>query len=593
MLDPRIYRMGLVAVVLGVIVFAFSLQQQRGSLSSTLAPDAFNGENAYVATLNISQHFKHRHAGSSNDAAIGAEVSQGLARSGFAVSTQSFSAATPGGTKTLENVVGVRTGMTNGTIVVVAHRDATSSPAEASESGTGVLLNLASVLSGQTLNHTIVLASTTGSTGAAGVTQLIHSLPAPIDAVLVLGDMSGTAMHRPLVVPWSTGEQLAPPLLRNTVAGALSSQTGLSAGGSSLTGDFIHLAFPLTVSEQGPFNAAGIPAVLLSSSGELVPSNHELPSAGEINQFGRTALATISALDAGGPVPAPSAYLQIAGNLIPAWAVRLLVLALIVPVLITTVDGFARVRRRQQHVGRWIGWVLVGAVPFALAIAIVLLAKVTGLISGIALPAPAASGAVPLHAGGIALLAVLLAVIVLQLVGIRRLGVAGSMSKANANPGAAAALMIVMCVVAIALWIKNPFAAALVVPALHLWMWAVSPDTRMHPVARLAMILIGLIPPLVVILYYMFVLSFNPIGLAWSGVLMIAGGTLGPFHALVWSLMLGCAVSVFTIAAWGVRRVPVDEEVPVTVRGPVTYAGPGSLGGTDSALQRQPPALRR
>ena len=191
------------------------------------------------------------------------------------------------------------------------------------------------------------------------------------------------------------------------------------------------------------------------------------------------------------------------------------------------------------------------------------------------------------------MLAVLLAVIVIPLVVIRRSGRVASGDDASANPGAAAALLIVMCVVSLALWVSNPFAAALMIPALHAWMWAVAPDVRIHPAARLGLVLAGLVPPALVILYYVTTLSFNPVTLAWSGVLMLAGGQVAPLQALEWSLALGCAVSVFAVAAWNVRRIPEHEEVPVTVRGPVTYAGPGSLGGTESALPRQSPALRR
>lgn len=589
MVDPRIYRTGLVAVVLAVIVFAFSLQHQRGSLSSTLAPDAFAGQSAYASALNLATHFPRRRAGSANDRAIAAEVAQQLRGDGFSVSTPSFSAPTPDGTRLLENVIGVRAGISGSTIVVLAHRDSTRSPARADASGTGVLLDLAKVLSGETLNHTLVLASTSGSAGAAGAAQLVHELPGPVDAALVLGDMSGPSTHRPLVVPWSTGDQLAPPLLRGAVAAALSAQTGRSAGVPGLGGDFVHLAFPLTVSEQGPLDAHGIPAVLLSSSGELPPPAEEVPSAGEVNQFGRTALAVLSALDSAGPIHAPSAYLQIDGNLIPAWAVRLLVLALIVPVLIATVDGFARARRRGHPVGRWIVRVLAAAAPFALAAAIVIFARRTGLISGIAAPAPFAPGAVPLRAGGIALLAVLLAAIVAPLLWIGRRWWRG----ASADPGAAAALMLVLCAVALAVWLGNPFASTLMVPALHAWMWAVAPEVRMRPFARLVLVLVGLVPPALVVLYYMVTLSFGPIALAWTGVLMMAGGQITPLQALEWSVALGTAASVFAVAAWRVRRVPVHEQVAVTVRGPVTYAGPGSLGGTESALARRSSALRR
>ena len=70
------------------------------------------------------------------------------------------------------------------------------------------------------------------------------------------------------MVPWSEGENLAPPLLRNTAAAAVRGEAHLAPGGADLAAQFARLAFPLTLSEQGPFNALGIPAVLLSRSGE-------------------------------------------------------------------------------------------------------------------------------------------------------------------------------------------------------------------------------------------------------------------------------------------------------------------------------------
>ena len=128
MLDPRIYRTGLIVVVLAVIVFAFSLQGQQSGLSTTLTPDAFNGLNAY-RDMNSLPH--SRPAGSAADFAIADQVYGRLKDDNFSVSRQMFRAATPTGKHPLENVIGVRTGLRPGTIVVVAHRDATSSPATA------------------------------------------------------------------------------------------------------------------------------------------------------------------------------------------------------------------------------------------------------------------------------------------------------------------------------------------------------------------------------------------------------------------------------------------------------------------------------
>jgi hypothetical protein len=588
MLDPRIYRAGLVAVALVLVVCAFSLHNQQGSLGATLAPDAVNGQNAYTDMTNLAGHYRHRRAGTTNDTAIAAEVAQRLGKSdGFAVNVQSFSAATPDGRRTLQNVIGVRAGVQSGTVVVIAHRDAVGSPAEAELSGTGVLLDLGRVLSGETLHRTIALVSTSGSTGAAGAAQLIHALPGPIDAVLVLGDLASANVREPVVVPWSDSALVAPPLYRNTVAAALSAQAGLRAGGTSLAGQFLHLAFPMTVSEQAPFGASGIPAVLLSASGERGPAASAPTSAPQITRFGRTALEVISALDSGSEVPAPSSYVILGGNVVPAWAIRLLVLGLILPVLGATIDGFARARRRGHPVGPWVAWVLEGAAPFVLALAVVLGAKAAGVLD-VAPPSAAAAGAIPLHARGAVLLAVLALVIAGSFWVLRRLLPvrATRVSEPSANPGAAAALLVVMCVVTLAIWVSNPFAAALLLPALHLWMWVVAPDARMHPGFRLGLLLVGLAPFALAAAYYMVTLGYGPVDFAWTLVLMVAGGQLGVFAVLVWSVVLGCAVSVGTIGAWTMRRERQLGDAAVTVRGPVTYAGPGSLGGTESALRR-------
>src|SRR5207248_472301 len=162
----------------------------------------------------------------------------------------------------------IRAGQQDGSIVVVANRDALGSPATAQLSGTTVMLELARVLSGETLHHTVVLASTSGSAGGAGAEQLIRTLPQPVDAVIVLGDLTGTSVQEPIVVPWSNSQQVAPPVLRNTVAAALRAQRGLAPGSTGLLGQLAHLALPMVASELGPFGGSGEPAVLLSLSGE-------------------------------------------------------------------------------------------------------------------------------------------------------------------------------------------------------------------------------------------------------------------------------------------------------------------------------------
>ncbi len=191
-LDPRIYRTGLVAVALAVLVLAFSLDNQQGPLSTTLAPEAFNGGHAYATMNRLARQHPDRRPGSAADGAIANEVTRLMSSNGFFVSRSRFEAQTADGRRTLENVTGVRPGTTPGSIVIVAHRDALHPRATAEASGTAVLEELTHVLSGETHRRTIVLASTSGSSGTSGALELARSLGQPVDAVVVLGDLAGT-----------------------------------------------------------------------------------------------------------------------------------------------------------------------------------------------------------------------------------------------------------------------------------------------------------------------------------------------------------------------------------------------------------------
>src|SRR5579864_4259964 len=590
MLDPRIYRMGLIPVVLAVVVLAFSLTSQAGPLGTTLAPAAYSGSVA-TATLNtLARDFPDRRPGSPGDGRLADYVAAQLHQAGFDVSTDSFQARTVVGTRELKNVTGLRAGQENGSIVVVSQRDALTSPDRAGLSGTATMLELASVLSGETLQHTVILASTSGSDGAAGAAELARSLPQPVDAVIVLGDMSATTVREPVLVPWSNAQNVAPPLLRSTVASALYNQAGIYAGSSDFLTQLSHLAFPMSATGQAPFATQGEPAVLLSLAGELPPRPDERVSAASMTTMGRTVLQAINALDTGPALPASSSYVSFSGKSIPAWAVRLLTLALILPVAMATIDGFARARRRGSSVMRWIGWVLSSALPFVLGVLLVLFARAVGWIA-MAPPGPVPGMAIRLHGGEIALLAGVGAVIVLGLLGFRRLipSPVGrgreAARRSPPGPGAAAAILLLLCAVAFAVWLSDPFAAILIIPALHLWIWIVVPEVRLPAPAAIGLLIAGLALPALVGLEYASSLGLGPLTAAWSWILLIAGGGVGFVSALEWSVFLGCVISVIAIAlrAAGERG---PEPVPVTVRGPVTYAGPGSLGGTESALRR-------
>jgi hypothetical protein len=154
-----------------------------------------------------------------------------------------------------------------------------------------------------------------------------------------------------------------------------------------------------------------------------------------------------------------------------------------------------------------------------------------------------------------------------------------------ASPGAAAALLLVLCVVTLVIWLGNPFAAALMVVPLHAWMWIVAPEERVRTPWAVMLLLIGLVPGALALLYYAMVMALGPAAGAWNAVLMLAGGSFSVVAALEWSVVLGCVVSLALMIIRRARQ-PRPAEVPVSVRGPISYAAPRSLGGTKSAIRR-------
>lgn len=583
MLDPRIYRAGFLPILFALVLVGFSLQEQPRPLTTSLAPDAFDGAAAFAQLDALASAAPSRRPGSAGDALVARRVGATLRANGFRVGARTLTAQTADGSRPLETVVGQRAGFTDRRIVVIAHRDALGRGARAELSGTAALLELARVLGGRTLQRTLVLASTSGGTaGLAAAEQLAAKPGGPVDAVLVLGDLAGTRLDRPFVVPWSRSTAIAPSQLRRTVESAVTTETGLRPGGVTPAVQLARLAFPLTLGEQGPFDAHGLPAVLLSASGERAPAADAPVSAAQLTAFGRAALRSVTALDGGADVPATGPYLVLEQKLLPAWAARLLAIALMLPVLLAVVDAFARVRRRRERVGMWLRWVGAGVVPFLLAALTALALFGSGLVDA----APAAPVAGPASAPNLAALATVLVVLVAAWVWLRpRLARLAGVRGDCATGGGAIATVLVLSAVALLVWLVNPYASLLLIPALHLWLLAMAPETRLRRPAAVALWGIGLLPPLLVAYAYARQLGLDPLELAWMGTLLVAGGGLSLFAALVWSAALacaGCALAVVLRASSGA----LDAATPITVRGPKTYAGPGSLGGTESALRR-------
>ncbi len=597
MLNGRLYRAAFLPFLLALAVASFSLTGRPAPLHTTLAPDAFEGPRAFAELGTLAAQFPDRRPGSSGDAALAEHVAHelqslgGTAGGGFVVRTHSFSAQSIDGERTLTTVIAQRPGSTAALpIVILAHRDAAVRGSRAELSGTAALLELARVFAARETQRTIVLVSTSGGSGGdAGAADFAAHHRGPFDAAIVLGDLAGAQERKPFVVPFSDASGTAPVQLQRTVADAIKQEAGMDAGSPSGFGQVAHLAFPLTVGEQGPLNAGGIPSVLVQASGEAGPPASGSVSAERLQALGRSVLSAVDALDSGADVPsAMQSDLLIQHKTIPAWALRLLVGLLLLPPLILAADGLARARRRRLPVARWSLWTLSCAAPFLLTALFAVLLGTLGII-GAAPAAPVPPDALSFDAAALrAVVAVLLVLALSWLLWpmlVRRFG--GRVRPESAAAGVA--MLLVLLPVAVVVWIVDPFAALLLLPPLHVWLLVVSPELRPRPPAAIGLVAVGILPLALLIAFYADQLGLGPGRVAWMAVLLLVGGHIGAPAALLWSLALGCGAAALMLAVFGgssTSGAENDDMTEVTIRGPLTYAGPGSLGGTRSALRR-------
>lgn len=597
MLNGRLYRAAFAPFLLALALAAFSLDPQPLPLHSTLAPDAFEGQRAFAELQQLGSRYPDRRPGSAGDRALAEYVSRtlkgigGAAGGGFSVRTESLEGQTIAGKATLSTVIAERPGSTSASpILIVAHRDAAARSSRAELSGTAALLELARVFAARETKRTIVLVSSSGGSGGdASVAALGSELHGPFDAAIVLGDLAGTRTRTPVVVPYSDGLGSAPLQLQRTVSDAITHQVGSDPGTPSAFGQLAHLIFPLAPGEQGVLDQSGLPAVLVQVSGERGPSASEPVSSERLQGYGRAVLNAVDALDT---APDISATMQrsvvVQRQAVPEWALRLLAITLLFPALVAAVDGLARMRRRRRPAGRWTLWTLSCSLPFVCCALFAYLLGRLGILGAVP-RVPVLASAMPFDGkAATAVVAVLLTFALAWLlwsVLIRRLG-----WEARPDPDVAGlSLLLVLLVVGVVVWVANPFTALLLLPAVHLWLLLASPELRPNRVISLLLVLVGLAPLGLLIAFYAHQLGWGAGAVAWSALLLVAGGHVGLLGAILWSVSLGCGAAAAMLA---VRLVPEPagsdspDGVEVTIRGPLSYAGPGSLGGTESALRR-------
>ena len=202
-------------------------------------------------------------------------------------------------------------------------------------------------------------------------------------------------------------------------------------------------------------------------------------------------------------------------------------------------------------------------------------------------PAPWPAGAIPLDAAAGAAMASVGLVAVAAWLGVRPLvlrlgGVRGAPSSGGRGRRASCSCSPRSRSSA---WLVNPFAAAVLLLPVHLWLVVAAPEIRLRPAVAY--------------------LPGRPVARPGAAGRPRRGRCAGGDRprgavdgtaahrrwpgrrrrtALAWCLVLGCVICVLAIARAQHRH---ETGLPFSrTRGPGGYAGPGSLGGTDSAFRR-------
>jgi hypothetical protein len=600
-IDLRLWRIALLSIPLAAVIAMFSLQGVPRTLPPAIPPDAFDPESAVPLARQLAVSSAYPTPGSDADNAL-AEVVKGhfAAIQGATVSEQRFDGSFHGHDVHLRNLIAALPGESNREIVLMAPRDvAQGSGAVTSVAATAAMLEIADSFSGSSHHKTLVFVSTDGSSiGAVGAKRFVHdySDAGLIDAVIDLSQPAVQHPRAPLVIPWSTGPQSTASQLADTANSTVSKEAATPAGDEGPLDDLFRLALPSAIGEQGPLIESGVPAVRLSSDGELPlePSRDTVESFSPdtYDRFGRASLSLILSLDAspGAVEHGPGGYIGIAGNLMPGWTVAMLAFALLLPVAAVAGSGLASSARTPREAVRGVAWTALRAVPFLGALIVILAAALVGLMPSPDFPFdPRTEG---LGAGGI--ISVILALLFYCAIAffLRPLRPPPRQAVATAAPAA----LLVACVGALGIWVANPYLGLLVAVGLQAWLLAAARPVGGR-LAAAGLVLVGLLPLAVLVgdLAGRFGAGID----VWHDlVLMLADGQIGNWLALLACLVAGAGVAIVAVGgpvpARPVPEMTIDGEISVKRRPPASAADGGAPDdaereAVDEAPEPEPP----
>ncbi|MBE0527803.1 MAG: M28 family peptidase, partial [Thermoleophilia bacterium] len=383
------YRATWVVAAVVVVVALFTLGRPDTPKLSPESP-SFDGDTAYGYLKTIVEDFPQRVAGSDPDNRLGIWVEQQFKRADLETHIDGFAATVNGKAVALQNIWGISKGRTQGTILILANRDVpplATQGAGDNASGVAALLALADAFTVTAHEHSLIFLCTTGDTyGAVGARQFVEDHQTDdLYAVIVLRDVAKAGADGIGLDGWSSEPKTAPPWLWLLTSPAARRDSNMTAELPTIAAQVLRLAVPASSGSQGPFVAAGVPAITLSAAGPSAPAqNDTLDNASKetLTKVGMTAQNMVMAVDgttAPGKPSGGAIFLRHRATL-PGGALAAILAALLLPLAAVALDLFAHCRRGRVRLRPAFVRAGLHLAPWLVLIAIVYFANLIGLL---------------------------------------------------------------------------------------------------------------------------------------------------------------------------------------------------------------------
>jgi hypothetical protein len=505
---------------------------------------AFSGDRAYELAAGFATRFTYRHSGTANNRDSALWTSQKFAALGYETELDEFSANLYGRSTPLQNVVAVEPGRSPEAIVIVAHLDqarTTVQGADNDASGMGIMLHLAEIFQKIDIRYTLIFIATDaeelGMLGAKHFNEN-HSLSGRVKAAISLdnvGRYNAEGMH---IAAMGQKSGYTPLWLA-----VLTQDTAQKIGVWRPTfldpvTQVMERSILLSFTDQGPFLARGIPAF---DFGVTTPTGwpyYHTPedtvdkiSPGTMGQVGLLTESLVRELEQYEDFPQsdePYLYFDNENDrtYLPGIYVKSIAFALLLPLFWLTILAWNGRRQGGGAFSAQLINVVLNALPLLCGLLFLYMAAAVNLIPRFDYyPAPPKDSS--LFEVNWAAVVLFLLIIALLIILVRWLK---KKRPATEDQGRLAAL-IVLSILALLVFLKNPFSLLFLLPALYIWP-LISPHSGFSgKLMNLVFFLLGGS----VLFYFLYLYSFQIfVGwyMSWYFLQMLAFKMITPHAAL-------------------------------------------------------------